>query len=211
MSVKSAAASFLFSIEVHEWVHGVSPRFQRRTLADTHTELSLQHPQAGGRQLIHLKACEQHLLLSWAKCSVTHFSFCSNEASFHLCSADNSWITFCSYFHEWNHPSFSTWGMVIESPLSFLLWKFFPNLWIISGSLLEAGAVWMLSQMGCAGAGLPPPSRGHLSFLRAAEAALHHDLSSPTSFPCPFHSSRVAHFQHILSHWKYIEICFSPQ
>lgn len=210
MSVKSTAARFLFSIEAHEWVHGVSPRFQKCTLADTHTELSLQHPQAGGRQLIHLKACEQHLLLSWVKCSVTPLSV---QRKLYFIYAQL--IILGSHFAPISMNETAP-ASPYETWLSNHLWaSFCESFFLISELFL--GLFSRPVQCGCSprwtvrGAGFPPPTQGHLSFLTAAEAAVHHNLSSPTSFPCPFHSSRVAHFQHILPHWKYIGICFSPQ
>lgn len=199
MSIKSTAASLLFSVEDHQWVYGARLRFQMRT--QSHIQLSLLYPQEGGRQLIHLKACEHHLLLSWVKGSI----ILSKEASFHLSSTDNSWTTFCSYFQGWNHSSSQTASPyetgLTSHLLAFLLWKGLLNLQIISGSLLKAGAVWELSQAGCIPGGQlcllaqrPPPSQGDLSFLMAAEAAVHHNLSLFPCCPFPFCSLWICSF-----------------
>lgn len=75
MSIKSMAESFLFSIEDYQWVFKVTLRFPMHT--HRHTGLSLWHPQARGRQLIHLKACKQHFFFSWMKCSGIHSSLSS--------------------------------------------------------------------------------------------------------------------------------------
>lgn len=75
MSIKSMTESFLFSLEDHRWLYSVTLRFQMHT--HRHTELSLPHPQARGRQLIYLIACKQHFLLFWMKYSGIHSSLCS--------------------------------------------------------------------------------------------------------------------------------------